>query len=244
MLLGPAFHDPTYLILMVVGMGLVFIPQMWVKNRVARFSEVPTARRQRGVDVARSILNENGLSSVGLEMVEGQLSDHYDPTARIVRLSPDVYQGSSVASVAIAAHECGHAVQHAKGYFPVVIRSSMAPMVGLGSNIGPWLIMIAFGLGISSQVGGGFALTMAWVGVILYGLAVAFHLVTLPVEIDASSRALKILNSHAYLNSEEMGGARKVLTAAAFTYIATAMYALMELIYWVMRLNGSSRRND
>jgi Zn-dependent membrane protease YugP len=244
--LGPAFHDPTYLAIMVIGMGLVFLPQLWVKNTVARFSEVPTARRQRGVDVARSILNENGLSGVGLEMVEGQLSDHYDPASRTVRLSPEVYQGSSVASVAIAAHECGHAVQHAKGYFPVVLRSSMAPMVGLGSSIGPWLIMIALGLGATSHLGNAsFALTMAWVGVILYGLAVAFHLVTLPVEIDASHRALKILNTHAYLDSQEMTGARKVLTAAAFTYIATAMYALMELLYWVMRLMGSSsRRND
>jgi len=244
MYFGPAFHDPTYMVLMVVGMGLVFIPQIWVKNTVSRFSEVPTARNLRGMDVARSILNENGLTDVGLEMVEGQLSDHYDPSSRTVRLSPDIYHGTSVASVAIAAHECGHAVQHAKGYFPVVLRSSLAPVVGIGSSIGPWLLIISFGLGVSSHVGGGFALTMAWLGVCLYALAVLFHFVTLPVELDASGRALKILNQNAYLSSDEMGGAKQVLTAAAFTYVATALYALMELIYWVMRLMGSSRRQE
>ena len=245
MYFGPAFHDPTYMVLMVVGMGLVFIPQMWVKSTVSRFSDVPTVRNLRGVDVARSILNENGLGDVGLEMVEGQLSDHYDPSSRTVRLSPDIYHGTSVASVAIAAHECGHAVQHAKGYFPVVIRSSLAPMVGIGSSIGPWLIMLSFGLGLSTHAGhGGFGITMAWLGVILYALAVLFHFVTLPVEIDASGRALKILNQNAYLSRDEMGGAKQVLTAAAFTYVASAMYALMELIYWVMRLMGSSRRQE
>jgi uncharacterized protein len=244
MYFGPAFHDPTYMVLMLVGMGLVFLPQVWVKNTVSRFSEVPTSRHLRGADVARSILNENGLNDVSLEMVEGQLSDHYDPSSRTVRLSPDIYHGSSVASVAIAAHECGHAIQHAKGYFPVVIRSSLAPVVGIGSSIGPWLLILSFGLGVSSHIGGSFALTMAWLGVCLYGLAVLFHFVTLPVEIDASGRALKILNQNAYLNRDEMGGAKQVLTAAAFTYIATALYALMELLYWVMRLMGSSSRRE
>lgn len=243
MYLGPAFHDPTYLILMGVGFLLSFAPQMWVKNTVGQFSEVRTQRGYRGRDVAQQILRENGLHNVEVEMVEGFLSDHYDPQSRTVRLSPDVYQGDSVASVAVAAHECGHAIQHAKGYFPVVVRSAMAPVVGFSGNMGPWLIMIAMALGATSHLGSSWAWMMAWLGVILYGTAVAFHVVTLPVELDASGRALKVLETHAYLNSEEMGGAKKVLTAAAFTYIASALYALMELIYWVMRLTGS-RRND
>jgi Zn-dependent membrane protease YugP len=243
MFLGPALYDPHYLLLMLVGGVLVFVPQMWVKNTVARFSEVRTGRGYSGHQVAQQILSEHGLSNVSVERVDGFLSDHYDPTSKAVRLSTDVYSGDSIASVAVAAHECGHAIQHAKGYFPVLIRSSMAPAVGFGSSLGPWLIMIAVGLGATSHLMPQWAWTMAWLGVILYGLAVLFHVVTLPVELDASGRALKVLETHNYLDREEMRGARKVLTAAAFTYVAAALYALMELIYWVMRLMGA-RRND
>lgn len=236
------FHDPLYGLIMLVGMALVFIPQLWVKNTVGKFSEVPTGRGYSGRDTARRILDDHGLRDVPVEMVGGVLSDHYDPTQRVVRLSPDVYQGASVASVAIAAHECGHAIQHAKGYYPVVLRSSLAPVASLGSQMGPMLLMLAVFLGFGSHIGG-MGFYMAWAGVVLYGLAVAFHFVTLPVELDASGRALKVLESNAYLSADEMSGAKKVLTAAAFTYVATALYALMELLYWIMRLLGS-RRED
>jgi len=231
------------MLLMLVGMALVFVPQMWVKNTVARFSEVGTAQRLSGRSVAQSILSEHGLGHVSIEMVEGELSDHYDPEAKAVRLSPDVYSGHSIASVAVAAHECGHAIQHAKGYYPVVIRSSMVPLVNFGSNLGPLLIMGAVMLGAFSHAAPSLSITIAWAGVLLYGLAVAFHFVTLPVELDASGRALKVLETHNYLTREEMGGAKKVLTAAAFTYIATALYALMQLLYYVFRLLNS-RRED
>jgi Zn-dependent membrane protease YugP len=237
------FHDPMYLLLMVVGMALVFIPQMWVKNTFARFSEVRTSRGMSGRQVAQVILGEHGLSQVSVEMVDGELSDHYDPGERVVRLSPEVYNGSSISSVAVAAHECGHAIQHAKGYYPVVLRSAMVPAVNLGSNLGPMLIMGAAMLGAFSHAAPSLSISLAWVGVILYSLAVAFHFVTLPVELDASSRALKVLESHSYLTREEMGGAKNVLTAAAFTYIASALYALMQLMYYVFRLLGS-RRED
>jgi Zn-dependent membrane protease YugP len=237
------FNDPLYLLLMVVGMVLVFVPQMWVKNTVARFSAVGTRQGLRGRDVAQAILAQNGLSNVSIEMSEGELSDHYDPTERVVRLSQDIYSGNSIASVAIAAHECGHAIQHAKGYYPVVLRSTMVPMVNLGSNLGPLLIMGAAMLGAFSHAAPSFSLSIAWVGVILYGLAVAFHFITLPVELDASGRALKVLETDNYLTRDEMSGAKQVLTAAAFTYIATALYALMQLLYYVFRLMGS-RRDD
>jgi Zn-dependent membrane protease YugP len=236
------FHDPLYLIIMVVGMALVFIPQMWVKKTVAQFSEVRTARGQSGQAVARRILDEHGLRDVPVEMVDGFLSDHYDPSQKVVRLSVDVFQGASVASVAVAAHECGHAIQHAKGFYPVVLRSSLVPLANLGSQMGPILLMLAVFLGLGSQAGGmGFYVALA--GVSLYGMAVAFHFVTLPVELDASGRALKVLQTSYYLNTEEMVGAKKVLNAAAFTYVATAMYALMELAYWIFRLMGA-RRDD
>lgn len=236
------YHDPLYMILMLVGMVLVFLPQMWVKNTVAKFSEIGTARRYSGQDVARQILSEHGLSSVGVEMVDGFLSDHYDPTQKVVRLSPEVYQGTSIASVAVAAHECGHAIQHAKGYYPVVVRSSLVPLANLGSQFGPLLLMVAAFMGLGAHAGTmGYLLALAGVG--LFGMSVAFHVVTLPVELDASGRALKVLETHSYLNTQEMNGAKKVLTAAAFTYIATALYSLMQLIYWVFRLLGS-RRDD
>ena len=237
------FYDPLYSLIMLVGLALVFIPQMWVKNTVGRFSEIRTSRGYTGREVAQSILSEHGLSNVSIEMADGFLSDHYDPTAKAVRLSPDVYSGNSITSVAVAAHECGHAIQHAKGYYPVVIRSSMVPMVNLGSNLGPLLIMGALGLGAFSHAMPALAWNIAWAGVILYGLAVGFHFVTLPVELDASGRALKVLETHSYLNRDEMSGAKKVLTAAAFTYVATALYALMQLMYFVFRLMGS-RRDD
>ncbi len=234
------FHDPLYMVIMLVGGALVFLPQLWVKNTVTKFSEVRTARGNSGQTVARRILDENGLRDVPVEMVDGFLSDHYDPGQRVVRLSPEVYQGSSVASVAVAAHECGHAIQHAKGFYPVVVRSSLVPLANLGSQMGPLLLMLAAFLGFGSKMGGmGFYVALA--GVVLYGLAVAFHFVTLPVELDASGRALKVLQGNYYLNQDEMSGAKKVLSAAAFTYVATALYALMELLYWVFRLLGSRR---
>jgi Zn-dependent membrane protease YugP len=152
-----------------------------------------------------------------------------------------VYHGSSVASVAIAAHECGHAIQHAKGYVPVVLRSAMVPAVNIGSNLGPWLIVIALGLGATSQAMPQWSWTLAWLGVALYGTAVAFHFVTLPVELDASGRALKVLETQHFLSADEMSGAKKVLTAAAFTYVAAALYALIQLLYFVLRLLGSRR---
>jgi Zn-dependent membrane protease YugP len=237
------FYDPSYMVVMLVGMVLVFVPQMWVKNTVAKYLEVRTSRGASGREMAAVILREHGLSDVQIEMTEGELSDHYDPTSKTVRLSPEIYHGSSVSSVAIAAHECGHAIQHAKGYVPVIIRSSMVPAVNIGSNMGPLLIMIAFGLGAASHAAPQFAWLLAWVGVLLYGAAVAFHFVTLPVELDASGRALKVLETQHYLSSDEMSGAKKVLTAAAFTYVAAALYALIQLLYFVFRLLGS-RRDD
>lgn len=231
------FGDPLYMLLFVVGLVLVFVPQTWVKNTVAKYSEVRTSRGTSGRDVAESILRENGLSHVRVEAVDGFLSDHYDPMSKVVRLSPDIYHGRSIASVAVAAHECGHAIQHAKGYFPVVVRSAMAPVVGFGGGLGPWLIILAFALGIGDTLGW----AVAWLGVALYGLAVLFHFVTLPVELDASGRALKVLAGNHYLTQAEMPGAQAVLRAAAFTYIAAALYALMQLAYWVFRLLGSRR---
>ncbi len=240
----PFFYDPLHLLIMGVGAVMVFLPQQWVKKTVATYSEVRNHRGLRGRDVATQILREHGLSNVSVESVDGFLSDHYDPSALAVRLSPDIYNGDSIASVAIAAHECGHAIQHAKGYTPVVLRSSLAPVVGLGSQLGPMLLMVSVGLGATNHLMPAWAWMLAWVGVAVYGIAVAFQVVTLPVELDASGRALKVLETQQYLNQDEMKGAKKVLTAAAFTYVAAALYALMELLYWVFRLLNNRRSNN
>lgn len=238
------FYDPGYMLLMLVGMVLIFIPQQWVIGTFRKFNEIPTASGMTGEQVASAILRENGLSHVSIEAIGGSLSDHYDPGAKVIRLSTENYYGRSISNVAVAAHETGHAIQHAKGYFPVVIRSALVPAVNFGSGLGPWLIMISLGLGFTHHLMPQWAWMLAWVGVFLYGAAVAFHFVTLPVELDASSRALHILSTHTYLSSNEMTDAKKVLTAAAFTYVATALYALIQLIYFIMRLLGSNRREN
>ncbi len=237
------FGDPLYMLVMIVGMALVFGAQAWVQGTYRKYSAVAASRGMAGAQVARHILDMHGLGDVQVEMVEGFLSDHYDPRHKVVRLSRPIYAEASVAGTAVAAHECGHAIQHAKGYFPVVLRSSLAPVAGLGSSLGPLLIMFGIMLGVSGALAPDLAMNLAWLGVIGYGLAVLFHLVTLPVELDASGRALAVLSSANYLAPDEMPGAKKVLTAAAFTYVAAALYALMELVYWIMRLMGSSRRD-
>jgi Zn-dependent membrane protease YugP len=241
MFFDPFFGDPIYLILMVVGMGLVFLPQLWVKNTYNAFSEVPSARGLTGAEVARAMLQEHGIANVTVEAVPGELSDHYDPSHHAVRLSEANYYGRSIAGVAVAAHEVGHAIQHAKGYVPVVIRSSMVPLVNIGSQMGPLLLMISFTLGAMGTIMPSWAYMLAWVGVIMFAMATAFHLVTLPVELDASGRALKALSNSNYLMADEMPGARKVLTAAAFTYVAAALYSLMQLLYYVFRLLNARR---
>ncbi|MFN8615375.1 MAG: zinc metallopeptidase [Vampirovibrionales bacterium] len=236
-------HDPTYMMLSLVGMALVFLPQLWVKSTVAKYREVPIRSQLTGADLAQEILRHNGISHVAVQAIEGELTDHYDPGAKAVRLSADNYYGRSVTALAIAAHECGHAIQHDKGYVPVVIRGAMWPLVGLGSQLGPLLLMIGIGMGAAQAAGPSLSALIAWVGVGAFAASVAFHLVTLPVEFDASGRALAILSNNGYLSSDEMPGAKKVLTAAAMTYVATALYSLMELVYWVFRLMGSRNRD-
>lgn len=235
------FYDPSYMMVMIVGAVLVFLPQMWVQGTYNKFKDVPTARGKTGAQVAEEILRDNGVHNVAVEVSHGVLSDHYDPMSKKVRLSEENYYGSSVAGVAVAAHEVGHAIQHATGYFPVVARGAMFPVVNIGSQLGPLLFFISVGMGATSHAMPDWAWTLAWVGVALFGAAVLFHVITLPVEINASMRAVKILNNGHYLTSTELPGAKKVLTAAAFTYVAAALYALIQLLYFVFRLLNSRR---
>ena len=235
------FFDPLFLAFMIPTMILGFIAQSMVKSRFNKYSKVQTLRGLTGAQAAREILDSNGLYEVRIEEAGGgQLSDHYDPRGRVLRLSHDVARRPSVAAVGVAAHEAGHALQHANGYFPLQVRSAMVPAVQFGSTLAPWIIMggillqAAIGL---TQLGA----IIAWIGVAAYGLVVLFSIVTLPVEIDASSRAKKLLYQYNIVDKQELSGVTSVLNAAAWTYIIAALAALVQLLYWVIRLTALNR---
>ena len=219
----PFFFDPTYL-LVLPALGLAMWAQMRVKSAYSRYSQVGTRRRLQGAQVARDILNAGGLRHVTIQGTPGELSDHYNPKDETVNLSPTIYGGTSIASVAIAAHEVGHALQHAQGYMPVIWRARLVPM----ANIGSWAAFPLFFIGMFLHAGiGSFLMNL---GIAFFAGALLFHLVTLPVEFNASRRALTILENSAYLTGDEMDGARAVLRAAAWTYVASATMALMQLV--------------
>jgi len=236
--------DPLYGVVMMVGGILVFLPQMWVKSTYEKYVQVPTAQGLTGGQVAQRILSEQGLSHVTVEAIPGVLSDHYDPSARAVRLSEENYYGRSVAGVAVAAHEVGHAIQHAVGYYPVVVRSSLVPAVNIGSQLGPILFYVALGMGFTGAGMPEWSLPLAWLGVILFGFSVLFHLVTLPVELNASARALALIERGGILSTQEIPAGRKVLTAAALTYVAAALYSLIQLLYYVFRILAAQQQSD
>lgn len=219
------YFDLQYLLIMAPFLALSIWASMRVKGTFARYSEVPAA--YSGAEAAELILQGAGIHDVGLEAVPGMLSDHYDPMRKVVCLSEEVLNGRNVAAVAVAAHECGHAIQHAQAYAPMQWRAALVPVVQFGSSLAIPMILFGFILHIGP---------LAWLGVIAFSFAVLFHLVTLPVEFDASRRALVILERSGILDAEQMEGARKTLFAAGFTYVAAALVALVELLYWLMRL--------
>ncbi len=228
------FFDPLYLIIALPALLLGMYAQARVKNNFNKYSQVRTWRGLSGAEVARSLLNSQGLYDVQVEESKGFLSDHYDPRSKTLRLSPEVYRTPSVAAAGIAAHEMGHALQHASAYVPLQIRSALVPAVQFSSNLAPWIIIIGFLLQ---------AYSLAWVGVVLFAGAVVFSLITLPVEFDASRRAKQLLVSEGVLSVQETEGVNKVLDAAALTYVAAAIAAVGQLLYWVLRLSGASRRD-
>jgi len=229
------FFDPVYMVLMGVGMLLSLAASGWVKASVSKWSKVPIGRGMRGCDVAELILRHAGVQGVRIEPTEGRLSDHYDPTARCLRLSHDNYYGTSVAAAGISAHEVGHAIQHRDGYWPMSIRQQMVPVANIGTNIGVWMVMIGMMMGAAG---------LAKLGVILFAAFVAFTVVTLPVEIDASLRAKKALLATGVVSSREAEGVSRVLTAAAATYVAAAVTAILQLVYFAMRAGLLGGRRD
>lgn len=226
------FFDPMYFVFALPALLLGLWAQAKVKGAVNQYSQVRTMRGVTGAQVARTLLDAEGLHNVRVEETQGFLSDHYDPRGKVLRLSPDVYRGPSVAAAGIAAHEMGHALQDAKGYAPLVLRSAMVPSVQFGSWLGP----LVFFAGLLMNLTG-----LAWLGLILFGATAAFALVTLPVEFDASRRAKQLLTERGILVSQEMQGVNAVLDAAALTYVAGAAQAISTLLYYAFILMGRSR---
>lgn len=190
-----------------------------------------------GAEVARRILNANGLHNVQIEQVGGMLSDHYDPRHRVLRLSPGVYQGNSVAAAGVAAHEAGHALQHQTGYAPLAIRSAIVPAVQIGSWLGPIIFIIGL---LTINI---FGDTLAWIGLALFAATAVFAIVTLPVEFNASARAKEWLTNTGVVYQTELRGVNAVLDAAALTYVAAAVQAVSTMLYYLFLLMGASRRN-
>lgn len=226
------FFDPLYLVFALPGLLLGMWAQSRVKRAFNKYARVRTMRNVTGAEVARALLDSQGLHGVAIEETNGFLTDHYDPRGKVLRLSTDVYRTPSIAAAGVAAHEMGHALQDDSGYIPLHIRSGLVPAVQFGSRLGPWVFIAGFMLQFT---------TLAWVGVILFAASVLFALVTLPVEFDASRRAKKLLVSHGILVGDEINGADKVLDAAALTYVASAITAIGTLLYYVFLLTGGRR---
>ena len=219
------FFHPSYLIL-IPGMILMFWAQQRVKATYEKYADMRSSLGMTGAQVAKTILQRMGIHDVTVEQVAGELTDHYDPSAKAVRLSESVYASSSLAAAAIAAHECGHVLQDVRGYQFMNIRASLVPVANIGANFGPLMVMA--GLFLTSL--GSLSVVFINIGIALFASAILFHIVTLPVEFDASSRALKLIDELGILQCEENLGARKVLNAAAWTYVATAIYAALQLV--------------
>ena len=210
---------------------------MNVNSTFKKYSKIRNGRGLTGAQVARQILDANGLHNVSIEHISGDLTDHFDPKTNIVRLSDSVYNSDSVAAIGVAAHECGHAIQYKEDYMPMQIRAAIIPMTNFGSRLAVPLVIIGILLASLSQTGGTFGETIINIGLILYSLVVVFQLVTLPVEFNASNRAMKLITENGLLYEDEMPKARKVLTAAALTYVAALLVSVMSLLRLILRTN-------
>ncbi len=219
-----------YLMIMIVGALISGAAALWVRSSYAKYSKQRSASGLTGAQTARMILDRNGLSNVRVEPVAGQLTDHYDPRSKVVRLSERNFRESTIAGVSVAAHEVGHAIQDATGYAPMKLRSGLVPIVNFGGQLWTPLFIMAIIMGVGTSLGSLFI----QLAVIAFAGVLAFHIVTLPVEINASTRAYGLLTRYGILSASEAGGTRRVLTAAAFTYIAAALTSVITLLYLFM----------
>lgn len=226
------YWDQTMIIL-IPALIFSLIAQLMVKGAFSKYSGVRNSRGYTGADAARAILDRNGLSYIRIEHINGELTDHYDPSANVIRLSDSVYNNDSVAAVGVAAHEAGHAVQYAEGYGPIKVRSAIIPITQFGSNLSTPLVIL--GIIFSSNV-------LITAGILLFCTVVLFQAITLPVEFNASGRALKVLREEHFFDDDEMKGAKSVLTAAALTYVAAIFSALASLARLLLIRNRNNNR--
>ncbi len=236
------FFDPLYLVFAAPGMLLAMWAQYKVKSTFAAYGEVALSNGMSGAEIANRILGVHQIRDVRVEPVDGFLSDHYDPTSKTLRLSPDVYHGRSVSAAGVAAHEVGHAIQHAQGYAWLQLRSNLVPVLGITSNLAMPAIMIGFLLASFGQAALGQLALLA--GIAMFAILVVFQVVTLPVDFDASARALAAIESGRLVNARELDGARKVLNAAALTYVAAAISSALTLMYYLYRSGLLGGRRD
>jgi Zn-dependent membrane protease YugP len=229
------YFDPLYFAFLLPGVFLALFAQWRVKSTYAKMAQIPAQNRLTGAEVARRLLDSQGLYNVRIERVPGELTDHYDPRAKVMRLSDGVYGNFSVAAQGIVAHETGHAVQDKENYAYLKLRGAIVPAVNIGSNFG-WILLF---MGILTG-----AIGLAWLGVALFSLGTVFALITLPVEFDASNRAMKLLAANGLVSRAEYGEAKSVLDAAALTYLAAAAGAILQLLYYILLLSGMSGRRD
>lgn len=231
------FYNSTYLIFMLPGFLLALAAQLWVNRTYGKWSEVRNRSALSGMEAAKRLMDYGGLGRLNLEEVGGRLSDHYDPRSKTLRLSSDTARGNSVASLAITAHEVGHALQDAKGYAPLRYRNALVPAVNIGSRLG--FLFIVVGLIMQNAIGQ----QLAWIGVGTFGLGALFSLATLPIELNASSRAKALLQTTGIIQTkEEREGVNSVLNAAALTYVAALATAILQMLYWVTLVGGMSGR--
>jgi Zn-dependent membrane protease YugP len=238
--------DPLYMLLMVFALALSGVTAFVVKKRFNKGNKTPISSGYTGAQVAKAILQNAGISDVSVHEHKGFLSDHYNPLNKTLNLSPEVYNGRSAASAGIAAHEVGHAIQHAQNYFPMWVRSAIVPAANIGSNLGPWLVIIGIMLGAGAEINPGIGQSFAILGVALFAIATAFTLVTIPVEFDASARAKHQLESLSIVRpGTEASTVSSVLTAAGLTYVAAAINSILMLLYWAYKAGLiGGRRND
>lgn len=227
------FFDPMYLVFAAPALIIMLYAQFKVRSTYSRYSQVRSTRGTTGFEVANALLRANNLTHVKVEMTKGELTDHYDPTKKVLRLSQGVYSSPSVAATGIVAHEVGHAVQDAASYAPMRMRTAIVPVANIGSGLAPIIFLIGFFMQ---------SVTFVWLAVALFSAAVLFTLVTLPVEFNASHRALAMLSSGGLISVQENAGAKAVLSAAALTYVAAMLSALGSLLYYVFIALGMRNR--
>lgn len=226
-------YDLSYLIFVLPAVIFALWAQFHVNSTIRRYQKIRNSRGMTGCAAARAILDANGLQNISVEHISGNLTDHYDPRANVIRLSDAVYNSDSATAVGIAAHEAGHAIQHAQGYMPIKIRQAIIPVTSICSNLSMPLILLGLLFSFPS---------LAYIGVILFGASTVFQLVTLPVEFNASARAIRVLDEYHYLEDDELRAAKKTLSAAALTYVAALAVSLANLLRLFLLVNRSKRK--